>query len=69
MKNPAVLQLEAMIDKYDLRSVLVAIGQICNEKSVHVAETWQDNNLARKWHKAGARVDALAESTAIRALP
>lgn len=48
-----IAELEQKIDSYGLQYVLQCIAVIANEKGTHVAENWQDKQLANKWHKAG----------------
>lgn len=41
--------LEALIDRYDTIAVISALSFICSEKSVHIAENWQDVAQAKQW--------------------
>lgn len=46
-------ELEQLIDKASLSTVLFALADICDEKANHIRENWQDNGLAKLWD-AGA---------------
>jgi hypothetical protein len=61
-------QLEALIDGCGLSSVLMALSEICGEKSEHVATNWQDKTLARDWAIAENRIGAIVPSIAMRNL-
>ena len=52
--------LEAYVDKHQLTGVLEALIEICQDKSIHIAENWQDATLARTWIRAARRIDRLA---------
>lgn len=54
------LALEAIIDRSSVREVIHAIGVICQEKSAHIAENWQDERLAMVWDRAGDKVRGFA---------
>jgi hypothetical protein len=42
-------ELETLIDRTSLQSVLMALSEICCEKAEHVETAWQDKHLARAW--------------------
>ncbi len=42
-------ELESLIDKHGIESVLMALSDICGQKSEHIAEYWQDASLAKRW--------------------
>lgn len=48
--------LETIIDKESLVTVLVAISEICAEKSVHVKESYNDATLSKLWENAGNEI-------------
>ncbi len=54
-------ELEHMIDRLHLDTVLFYISNICNEKRDHVLENWQDNNTAKAWERASNKIWHLAE--------
>ena len=58
-------QLEDMVDKDDLKSVLEALSEICDLKAEHLVSNWQDPNTARLWNRAGKRLDACANTDAV----
>jgi hypothetical protein len=42
-------ELESIIDKQGLCTLLTAIADICALKADHVRENWQDNTTAKAW--------------------
>jgi hypothetical protein len=54
-----VTELEKLVDKFDLESVISALSYICSEKSTHIAETWQDVSLAKEWMRCSIILDSL----------
>ena len=53
--------VEALIDKYGVRDTLIMVVEVMQRKEEHIAYTWQDKGLAKKWNK-GARIVASAIS-------
>lgn len=53
--------LENFIDKYSLKEVISTISYICGEKSMHIAENWQDIALAKRWMSASVRLDNISD--------
>ena len=49
-------QLETMIDRASIDTVLELIETICSEKAEHVSENWQDDMLARRWTRLAKRI-------------
>ena len=41
--------LEALIDAAGIEAVLQGLSEICGLKADHIAETWQDAPLAKRW--------------------
>jgi hypothetical protein len=41
--------LETTIDQCGIDSVLMALSEICGEKSEHILANWQDTVLAKRW--------------------
>ena len=41
--------LESMIDKHGLDTVVLALSHVCSEKAEHIRVNWQDENLALGW--------------------
>lgn len=58
--SPAMLQLEAMVDRVGTKNVLYALSFIAFAKSEHCEHAWQDGVLARAWNSAGMRLDKFA---------
>jgi hypothetical protein len=52
--------LERMIDAAGLSDVLYALAEVCGEKSVHLAENWQDVTSAKAWDKHASAIETLA---------
>lgn len=60
------IQLEALLDRSDPYSVLLALSEICQEKAEHIAENWQDASLARTWRQASIAVSKSLSNTSIK---
>jgi hypothetical protein len=52
-------ELEILIDRNGISSVLEALAQVCFDKWQHVEVNWQDHGLARRWHKLAVKIDRL----------
>lgn len=52
--------LEGLIDHKSLGSVLETLAAICYLKATHAEEDWQDAALARRWDRAGKKLDKTA---------
>jgi hypothetical protein len=57
--------LERLIDKSSVRSVVHAIGVVCGEKSAHIWENWQDEPLALLWAREGEKIERFAAKVRI----
>lgn len=53
-------ELETLVDRYGMAQVLLALANICIDKSGHVQINWQDTDLARTWAGLGARLAIVA---------
>ena len=42
-------ELENLVDRRGIESVLMALSSICGMKSEHIATNWQDTLLAQRW--------------------
>lgn len=62
-------ELESLIDSIGLSQVVGALADICYMKEQHVAENWQDEALAKDWHKAGAVLSKAAYASVVTRLP
>ena len=49
--------LEKVMDSKGLNYILMQLANICNEKSIHIAENWQDRNLAKQWQEISDKLD------------
>jgi hypothetical protein len=63
--SPAMLELEAMVDRVGIRNVLYALAKICDGKAEHVASMWQDVSTAQVWNKWAWRIESLAEGNTL----
>lgn len=48
--------LERLIDAHGLDDVVMSLGHICIEKAEHIAISYNDKPLARKWERAGKHI-------------
>lgn len=46
-------EVEQLIDRCGLATVVGALALICAEKAEHVRTNWQDKELAAAWHQCG----------------
>jgi hypothetical protein len=60
MTDAEMTQLEAMIDRGGLKTVLDAISGICDAKAEHILTNRQDKALAGQWAAAAARIETTA---------
>ena len=49
LNEKEIFDLEALVDKRGIDSVLMALSTICGCKSEHIASNWQDTILAKRW--------------------
>jgi hypothetical protein len=49
--------LEKVLDSKGMSYILNSLIDICNEKSQHVSENWQDNRLAADWEKTALKIE------------
>jgi hypothetical protein len=59
MDKLELMSLEAMIDKHGISAVLGNLALICDEKSIHIEQNWQDVSTAAWWHKRAKAIEAL----------
>lgn len=52
--------IEETIDQHGLATVLETIGDICHGKADHLRSNWQDEETAKLWSRAGAKVSGMA---------
>lgn len=57
-------ELELLLDKMGLPLLLASLADIANEKAEHVATNWQDQNLAKRWRKAGTALGTFSRRMA-----
>lgn len=56
--------LETFVDHYTIDDVLTALADICEAKAEHVAATWQDMAMAKRWAKCSVHIDRAAAKCA-----
>ena len=54
--------LESMVDRFGLESMLQRLADIASEKSAHVESNWQDPHLAECWDTAARVLHDTAEA-------
>ena len=59
------VELEELIDTYNVETVLDAIAGICGEKADHIRASYDDRALARVWSDAGTRISRLASKLTV----
>jgi hypothetical protein len=58
-------QLEALIDRHSLNTVIEALGEVAFAKSNHVAENWSDMAASKAWQIAGSGLQKLASKVGV----
>lgn len=58
-------ELEALIDRHGIATVLEAVTEVCNLKAAHIAENWQDMKLAKTWERVARLVEKYPFDAAI----
>jgi hypothetical protein len=56
-----MVELEVMVDRISLQTVIEALAHICWLKAEHLQENWQDNAGARAWLKDAKKLDRVVE--------
>jgi hypothetical protein len=49
LNEQELLDLENLIDKRGISSILMALSTICGLKADHIKSSYQDSHLARRW--------------------
>jgi hypothetical protein len=44
-------QVERLIDEQGLETMLSTVSEICGAKAEHIATSWQDTGLAKRWDR------------------
>lgn len=57
-----VEDLERMVDRTSLGTVLCALAEVCALKSEHVAANWQDRALSALWGRFYTRITKAEEA-------
>jgi hypothetical protein len=50
-------ELEELVDRHGLKTVVDRLASVCWEKAQHVQENWQDKALATRWNQAANRLE------------
>lgn len=53
-------ELEKLMDKTSLASIVDALAAIARDKAAHLREAWQDERSARAWDRDADKLDSLA---------
>lgn len=59
-------EIEAIIDKHGLQTVLYAIQRIALDKADHIMESYGDKRLCKTWLKSAGQVATVAAKIAIQ---
>lgn len=63
LNGDQIIALESMLDLHGMYNILDALSQICEDKSAHIAETWEqpwsgtDKSLSKAWHQQSMMID------------
>ena len=49
LNEQELYELENLVDRRGVDSVLMALSTICGAKAEHIAHNWQDASLAKRW--------------------
>ena len=58
--SEAMVELEGMVDKTNIATVLHALAYICQMKADHLESNWQDRETARVWTREAGKIAKLA---------
>lgn len=61
-------QLEDIVDKLGLATVLALLADICGRKVEHLLCNWQHASATRMWKQAAQRIDTARRSQAVQDL-
>jgi hypothetical protein len=50
-------QLETLVDRFGLKTVVDRLANVCWEKADHLRSNWGDKVLAKDWSCAASRID------------
>jgi hypothetical protein len=57
LSETALENFEKLVDHYSLENIVRALSHICSEKSIHIAENWQDVRTAKVWMEHSKALD------------
>lgn len=57
MNEQDKFNLEEMVDKHGLESVLEALSSICADKADHISANYDDRTLAGAWTASGLAIE------------
>lgn len=49
LNEQELLEIETIIDRCGLSSILMGLSELCGRKAQHIAENWQDAKIAKDW--------------------
>jgi hypothetical protein len=55
-------ELETLIDRFDLPTVLKTLEEVCLAKADHLRSNWSDEFAAREWQRMARRIRKAAQS-------
>lgn len=55
-----LIELERLVDKTSLRTVVAALAEISALKAQHLRENWQDRVAARPWDRDANKLETCA---------
>lgn len=62
MYQNTVFDLESLIDKCGLESVMNQLAEIASQKAAHIESTYLDSGLAEDWSRASSTLADAGES-------
>jgi hypothetical protein len=65
MSTQEQFELEQLIDKHGIETVLEQIAEICTAKAMHIRESYSDVTLAREWMRTGDRLALMASKITV----
>lgn len=56
-------ELERLIDRHGINTILEILSIICFGKAEHILVNWQDKRLAKQWERVGIAIDKVRSKT------
>jgi hypothetical protein len=61
VKQQDLDELEAIVDRIGLPTVLAALGELCYLKGEHIRTNWQDSRGATQWERMARPINAACD--------